>query len=86
MPPKKETPQTKPILAEMVDEEEKVKKCCSVMKEDVHVACRCCAYTWCCTLNSMECCCVSMSKCCTFFSSLAMGCNNFLEEIDCDKH
>ena len=61
-------------------------KCCKVMKEDVHIACKCCAYSWCFTLNGIECCCVSMSKCCISLSGLALCCNKFLEEIDCDTH
>ena len=61
-------------------------KCCNVMKEDVHIACKCCAYSWCLTLNGIECCCVSMSKCCISLSSLALCCNKFLEGIDCDTH
>lgn len=75
-----------PCVEEMVREEEKVKKCCSIMKEDVHIAGKCCAYTWCGALNSIECCCVALSKCCLFMSEGAMGCNNCLEQIDCDKH
>lgn len=75
-----------PIVEEMVRGEEKVKKCCAVMKEDVHIAGKCCAYTWCCTLNGIECCCVSMSKLCLAMSEAAMGCNKLLEQIDCDKH
>ena len=43
-------------------------KCCNVMKEDVHIAGKCCAYSWCLALNGIECCCVSMSKCCIYNS------------------
>jgi len=67
-------------------EEEPVKKCCSTAKEDVHIVCKCCAYTWCMSLNSIECCCVSLSKICILLSDVALCCNKALEEIDCDTH
>jgi len=75
-----------PVIQEMDRETDKVKKCCNIMKEDVHIICKCCAYTWCFSLNSIECCCLSMSKCSLFMSNVFIGCNNFLEQIDCDKH
>ena len=73
------------IPVEMV-REEKQNKCCKVMKEDVHIAGKCCAYSWCFTLNGIECCCVTMSACCVTLSNLALYCNKCLEEIDCDTH
>ena len=82
------------IPEEMAREEQKKQNsCCTVMKEDVHIAGKCCAYSWCFTLNGVECCCVSMSTCCVSMSTccvtlsdLALYCNKFLEEIDCDTH
>lgn len=85
-PKEEERKEEQPVVQEMVREEQAVKKCCSVMKEDVHIAGKCCAYTWCCTLNGIEGCCLALSKCCLFMSELAMGCNKCLEQIDCDKH
>ena len=85
-PPKEETSVVEQPVAQEMAREESVKKCCSIMKEDVHVAGKCCAYTWCCTLNGIEGLCVILSKCCLLSSALAMGCNKCLEEIDCDKH
>lgn len=70
----------------MSREEQVAAKCCNTMKEDVHILCRCCAYTWCCTLNGIEGLCFGLSKCCLFASEAAMGCNKCLEKIDCDKH
>ena len=87
--------QAKPVIEEVkteapviiqIAQEDRTKKCCSIMKEDVHIAGKCCAYTWCCTLNGIECCCMSMSKCCIILSDIAIACNKFLEAIDCDKH
>jgi hypothetical protein len=85
-PKEEEKAEASPVLQEMVREEKAVSKCCSVMKEDVHIACKCCSYSWCITLNGIEGCCFALSKCCLFASELAMGCNKFLEQIDCDKH
>jgi hypothetical protein len=62
------------------------KKCCNTMKEDVHIAFKCCAYTWCISLNGIECCCLTVSKVCGFISDIAMCCNKALEQIDCDTH
>lgn len=75
-----------PIIATMMEREKPVKKCCNIMKEDVHIAGKCCAYSWCFTLNGIECCCVGLSKLCICFSDMALCCNNCLEQIDCDKH
>ena len=81
-----EQPKTTVIDTIMVHEEVPVKKYCSTMKENVHIACKCCAYTWCFSLNSIECCCVSLSKICILLSDAALCCNKALEEIDCDTH
>jgi len=62
-----------------------VKTCC-VKKENVHVAAKCCAYSWCISLNGIECCCVSLSKLCIIMSDIAICCNKALEQIDCDTH
>jgi hypothetical protein len=70
----------------IVRDEVAVKRCCLTTKEDIHIACKCCAYTWCISLNGIECCCVSLSKMCIFLSDAALCCNKVLEEIDCDKH
>lgn len=63
-----------------------VKTCCGTKKEQVHVAAKCCAYSWCISLNGIECCCVTMSKLCIIMSDIAICCNKALEEIDCDTH
>jgi hypothetical protein len=59
----------------MVREEVPVKKCCMTKKENVHVAAKCCAYSWCISLNGIECCCVSLSKLCIIMSDIAICCN-----------
>jgi hypothetical protein len=74
------------IVQSMEREAEPKNKCCKIMKEDVHVAGKCCAYTWCCTLNGIECCCVGMSRCFIGLSDIALACNKCLEQIDCDTH
>jgi hypothetical protein len=63
-----------------------VKTCCVTKKENVHVAAKCCAYSWCISLNGIECCCMTMSKLCIIMSDIAICCNKALEEIDCDTH
>jgi len=83
---KEDEKQNEPIVETMIREDETTKKCCSIMKEEVHVAFKCCAYTWCVSLNGIECCCVGLSKMCILMSDLALCCNKALEQIDCDKH
>ena len=78
---------TKPDeVTPMIREEVPVKKCCMTKKENVHVAAKCCAYSWCISLNGIECCCMTMSKLCIIMSDIAICCNKALEEIDCDTH
>ena len=77
---KKEQPKSE------VMQREPENKCCKVMKEDVHIAFKCCAYSWCVSLNGIECCCVSLSRCCIALSEVALCCNKMLESIDCDTH
>lgn len=74
------------VVVEVMVREEVVTSCCSTKKEEVHIAGKCCAYTWCISLNSIECVCVSMSKVCILLSDAALCCNKFLEQIDCDTH
>jgi len=78
---------TKPEeITPMVRDEVPVKTCCVTKKENVHVAAKCCAYSWCISLNGIECCCMTMSKLCIIMSDIAICCNKALEEIDCDTH
>ena len=79
---------TKPeeVTPIMREEVVPVKKCCKTKKENVHVAAKCCAYSWCISLNGIECCCMTMSKLCIIMSDIAICCNKALEEIDCDTH
>lgn len=77
----------KPLLQEtIVRDEEAVKKCCNVVKTDVHICFRCCAYSWACSLNGIEFCCGGLSELCLLMSKCAIGCKNCLERIDCDGH
>ena len=78
--------QPEEVKVDVMVREEVVKSCCSTKKEDVHIAGKCCAYTWCISLNGIECCCVSLSAMCTTLSNMALCCNKFLEQIDCDTH
>lgn len=64
-------------------EREPVKKCCKV-SENVKCACHCCLRTWSLSLNACEGCCAISSAACIFMSTLAMGCNKCLEQMDCD--
>ena len=72
-----------PTYEEM--ERETSKKCCTV-SEQAKCACNCCLKTWSCSLNTVEGCCVISSAACIFISTVAIGCNKFLEYIDCDGH
>jgi len=66
-------------------EREPVKKCCKV-SEEVRCVCHCCLRSWSLSLNACEGCCAISSAACIFMSALAMGCNNCLEQMDCDGH
>lgn len=66
--------------------EEGAKKCCNIMKTDVHVCFKCCTYSWACSLNGIECCCGGLSMLCLMMSRCALGCRDCLEKIDCDGH
>lgn len=79
----KEPEVREPTYEEM--ERETVKKCCTV-SEQAKCVCHCCLRTWSCSLNTVEGCCVISSAACIFMSTVAMGCNKFLEYIDCDGH
>jgi hypothetical protein len=88
----KEEPMTLVELAKEVKEptceemdRETSKKCCTVSQQ-AKCACNCCLRTWSCSLNTVEGCCVISSAACIFMSTLAIGCNKFLEYIDCDGH
>ena len=67
------------------DGEEPVKRCCKV-NEQTRCACHCCLRSWSLTLNACEGCCAFSSAVCIFMSSLAIGCNKCLEQMDCDGH
>ena len=67
------------------DGEEPVKRCCKV-SEQTRCACHCCLRSWSLTLNACEGCCAFSSAVCIFMSSLAIGCNKCLEQMDCDGH
>ena len=88
----KEEPMTLVELAKEVKEptceemdRETSKKCCTVSQQ-AKCACNCCLRTWSCSLNTVEGCCVVSSAACVFMSTVAIGCNKFLEYIDCDGH
>lgn len=72
-----------PTCEEM--ERETNKKCCTVSQQ-AKCVCHCCLRTWSCSLNTVEGCCAVSSAACIFMSTLAIGCNKFLEYIDCDGH
>ena len=87
MPVETAKPEHKPTLQEtIIRDEEATKKCCNVVKSDVHICFRCCTYSWACSLNSIECCCGALSELCLIMSKCAIGCKNCLEQIDCDGH
>jgi len=67
------------------EEKEPVKRCCKV-SEQVRCACHCCLRSWSLSLNTCEGCCVVSSAVCIFMSTLAIGCNKCLEQMDCDGH
>lgn len=73
------------VKSENMDREKENKKCC-VMKNEVHACFKCCTYSWCITLNGIECCCMALSSCCIAMSNVAICCNKMLEQIDCDQH
>lgn len=89
------TPETMPEDKEIRKEEvvpvvetmdrETVKKCC-VVSAEVKPVCHCCLRSWSLCLNSIEGTCALLSGCCLFASSLALGCNKCLEQMDCDGH
>lgn len=62
------------------------KKCCCQVKEDTCICLRCAAKTWSLCLNGFEGCFSALSTCCLLSSSIAIGCNKCLEQIDCDGH
>ena len=80
----KEVKEVKEPTCEEMDRETS-KKCCTVSQQ-AKCACNCCLRTWSCSLNTVEGCCTVTSMACIFMSTLAIGCNKFLEYIDCDGH
>lgn len=46
----------------------------------------CLVGTWSLLLNSCECVCKGLSNCCLCCSSVFLGCNKCLEQMDCDGH
>jgi hypothetical protein len=77
-------PEQAPVQVSMIRDEEAAKKCCSIVKSDVHICFKCCTYTWACSLNGIECCCGGLSTLCLMMSRCALGCRDCLEKIDCD--
>ena len=77
-------PEVRELTCEEMDRETS-KKCCTVSQQ-AKCACNCCLKTWSCSLNTVEGCCVISSAACIFMSTVAIGCNKFLEYIDCDGH
>ena len=75
-----------PVQVSMIRDDEAVKKCCSIVKSDVHVCFKCCTYSWAFSLNGIECCCAGLSTLCLMMSRCALGCKDCLERIDCDGH
>jgi hypothetical protein len=72
------------VVTETIQREEKPKKC--MLKKDVHICFRCCAYSWAFSLNGCECCCGLFSDVCISMSKFALCCKSSLEMIDCDSH
>jgi len=79
-------PEQPPVVVVEVIEREPAKKCCTIMKNDVHICFKCCTFSWAACLNGIECCCLALSTCCVAASELALGCRACLEQIDCDGH
>jgi hypothetical protein len=79
-----EKKEPEPTTIEVMERETK-KVCCAINK-DVRCACHYCLRCWSLSLNGCEGCCSMMSATCLFLSSLAMGCNKCLEQMDCDGH
>ena len=74
---------TEVVAETMIREVTPTAKC---LKEDVHVAFKCCVYCWSFSLNGCECTCGCLSQLCIGMSKLALCIKGALEEIDCDKH
>lgn len=72
-----------PVVEEMA--REPVKKCC-VASAEVKSVCHYCLRSWSLCLNGIEGTCSLLSGCCLFASSVALGCNKCLEQMDCDGH
>ena len=73
-----------PTTVEVMERETK-KVCCAINK-DVRCACHYCLRCWSLSLNGCEGCCSILSASCLFLSSVALGCNKCLEQMDCDGH
>jgi hypothetical protein len=63
--------------------EQTTKHCCKE-NQQVKCVCHCCLRTWSLSLNVCEGCCAISSAMCIFMSTLAIGCNKCLEQMDCD--
>jgi hypothetical protein len=75
-----------PKLENMERENEEPKKRCCKVSEEVRCVCHCCLRSWSLSLNACEGCCAISSAACIFMSTLAIGCNKCLEQMDCDGH
>jgi len=72
------------VIAEtMVREVTPTKKC---LKEEAHVAFKCCVYGCSFSLNGLEFCCGTLSEFCLAMSKMALCCKAGLEQVDCDNH
>lgn len=75
------------VKSEKIERQEKQKKSyCPVMKNDVHTCLKCFTYSWAFCLNGIECCCGLTANTFMCLGKSAIGCREFLEMIDCDKH
>jgi hypothetical protein len=79
-----EKKEAEPTAVEVMERETK-KVCCAINK-DVRCACHYCLRCWSLSLNGCEGCCSILSATCLFLSSVALGCNKCLEQMDCDGH
>jgi len=79
-----EKQEAEPTTVQVIERETK-KVCCAINK-DVRCACHYCLRCWSLSLNGCEGCCSILSATCLFLSTVALGCNKCLEQMDCDGH
>jgi hypothetical protein len=66
-----------------IKKEQTTKHCCKE-NQQVKCVCHCCLRTWSLSLKVCRSCCTFSSAVCIFMSTLAIGCNKNLEQMDCD--